>query len=129
MRRELQGAVVVITGASSGIGPAAAHCFAEHGSRLVLAARAERPLATVADACGEAIAVPTEVRDEQAVTALARRAVERFGRIDAWVNAGVMAYGRFEAVPTEIFRQVIETNLLGQVHGARHRLASGRLPR
>jgi NADP-dependent 3-hydroxy acid dehydrogenase YdfG len=92
MRRELQGAVVVITGASSGIGRAAAHRFAEHGSRLVLAARAERPLTTVADACGEAIAVPTDVRDEQAVTALARRAVERFGRIDAWVNcAGVMA--------------------------------------
>jgi NAD(P)-dependent dehydrogenase (short-subunit alcohol dehydrogenase family) len=120
MRRELQGAVVVITGASSGIGRAAAHRFAEHGSRLVLAARAERPLTTVADACGEAIAVPTDVRDEQAVTALARRAVDRFGRIDAWVNcAGVMAYGRFEAVPAEIFRQIIETNLLGQVHGAR----------
>jgi len=49
----------------------------------VLAARAERPLATVADACGEAIAVPTDVRDEQAVTALARRAVDRSGRIDA----------------------------------------------
>ena len=64
--------------------------------------------------------MPTDVRDEAAVEALARRAVERFGRLDVWVNcAGVMAYGRFEDVPSDVFRAVIETNLFGQVHGAR----------
>jgi NAD(P)-dependent dehydrogenase (short-subunit alcohol dehydrogenase family) len=120
MARELRGAVIVITGASSGIGRAAALRFDALGSRLVLAARARGPLTAVAQACHAAIPISTDVRDEQAVAALAAQTVERFGRIDAWVNcAGVIAYGPFEAVPGDIFRQVIETNLLGQVHGAR----------
>jgi NAD(P)-dependent dehydrogenase (short-subunit alcohol dehydrogenase family) len=68
----------------------------------------------------EAVAVPTDVRDEAAVKALARTAAERFGGIDVWVNAaGVIAYGRFEQVPSEVFRAVIETNLMGQIHGCR----------
>jgi NAD(P)-dependent dehydrogenase (short-subunit alcohol dehydrogenase family) len=122
--RDLRGAVVVITGASSGIGRHAALAFAGEGARLVLASRGEAPLRAVADECGsmgaEAIAVPTDVRDEAAVEALATRAVERFGRIDVWVNnAGVIAFGRFTDVPSDVFRQVIETNLMGQVHGAR----------
>jgi NAD(P)-dependent dehydrogenase (short-subunit alcohol dehydrogenase family) len=50
---------------------------------------------------------------------LAQRAVDRFGRIDVWVNAGVIAYGRFDDVPAEDFRRVLETDLFGQVHGAR----------
>lgn len=117
----LQGAVVVITGASSGIGRAAAHVLAREGARLVLAARSEAPLEDVAGELGTgALVVPTDVRDEQQVIDLARRAVEHFGRIDVWVSgAGVMAYGSFEEVPGEIFRQVIETNLFGQVHSAR----------
>jgi NAD(P)-dependent dehydrogenase (short-subunit alcohol dehydrogenase family) len=124
MPRDLAGAVVVITGGSSGIGRAAAVAFARRGSRLVLAARGERDLAVAAGECSElgaeAIAVPTDVRDELAVIALAARAAERFGRIDVWVNsAGVIAYGRFEETPSDVFRAVIETNLMGQVHGAR----------
>jgi NAD(P)-dependent dehydrogenase (short-subunit alcohol dehydrogenase family) len=60
------------------------------------------------------------VRDEAAVTELAEAAGSRFGRIDAWVNnAGVIAYGRFEQVPSAVFRAVIETNLMGQVNGSR----------
>jgi NAD(P)-dependent dehydrogenase (short-subunit alcohol dehydrogenase family) len=125
--RDLANCVVVITGASSGIGRAAAYLFADEGSRLVLAARAERPLNDVAAECERrgtrAAAVPTDVRDEDAVERLAQAAVERFGRLDVWVSgAGVMAYGHFEEVPAEIFRAVIETNLLGQVHGARSAL-------
>jgi NAD(P)-dependent dehydrogenase (short-subunit alcohol dehydrogenase family) len=122
--RDLARSVVVITGASSGIGRAAGHAFARQGSRLVLAARSEKPLQTVAEECErlgvEAVPAPTDVRDDAAVQALAARAVERFGRLDVWVNgAGVIAYGRFEDVPSEVFRAVIETNFFGQVHAAR----------
>jgi NAD(P)-dependent dehydrogenase (short-subunit alcohol dehydrogenase family) len=122
--RDLSQCVVVITGASSGIGRAAVRRFAREGSVVVLAARAEAPLRAAAEECEAAgattLVVPTDVRSEAAVRRLAQRALERFGRIDVWVNcAGVMAYGRFDAVPSEVFRAVIETNLFGQVHGAR----------
>jgi NAD(P)-dependent dehydrogenase (short-subunit alcohol dehydrogenase family) len=119
--RDLVNAVVVITGASSGIGREAARQFAGEGSRLVLAARGKEPLEALANELGErAAAVPTDVRDEEAVERLAQAAVDKFGGLDVWVNgAGVVAYGRFADVPGDVFRAVIETNLMGQVHGAR----------
>lgn len=91
---------------------------------MVLAARDAAALKEVATECeqagGRALAVPTDVCDEAAVTALADQAAETFGGIDVWVNAAsVIVYGEFERVPSEVYRQVIETNLLGQVHGAR----------
>lgn len=121
---DLAGRIVVITGASSGIGRAATVAFAGEGAHLVLAARALEPLEQLAGECERlgtrAIAVSTDVRDESAVQALAQRAVDEFGRIDVWVNiAGVIAYGRFEEIPSDIFRAVLECNLHGQIHGAR----------
>jgi NAD(P)-dependent dehydrogenase (short-subunit alcohol dehydrogenase family) len=124
MGKKLNGSVVVITGASSGIGRAAALAFAEEGSTVVLGARRENALQEVARECGtrgvRTLVVPTDVTDEGAVQHLAGRAVETFGRIDVWVNnAAVSAFGRFEEMPSDVFRRVLETNLFGYVHGAR----------
>ena len=122
MGRKLDGAVVVITGASSGIGRATGLAFAERGSRVVLAARRAGALDEVAQACeaagGRSLAVPTDTADEAAVAALAARAVERFGRIDVWVNnAGVYQLGSLEATPPEAFRRVLEVNFFGYATG------------
>lgn len=115
---------MVITGASSGIGRATAHAFARRGARLVLAARSRTALEDVAAECAEhgaeALVAPTDVSDEQQVRVLVQRALERFGRIDVWVGAAsVYSYGTVEQTPTEVFRQILATNLLGQVHTAR----------
>ncbi len=124
MPRPIQNSVIVITGASSGIGRATALEFAKKGATLVLAARREAALLEVVQECdrlgGTAIAVPTDVTDESAVQALARRAIETFGRLDVWVNnAAVSLFARFEEVPLEAFHRVIETNVFGYIHGAR----------
>ncbi|MCP2636598.1 SDR family NAD(P)-dependent oxidoreductase [Microbacterium sp. HD4P20] len=116
--------VVVITGASSGIGRATAHEYARRSERLVLASRSATALEPVAAECrvlgAEVRTVATDVSSEEAVEALATYAIAHFGRIDVWVgNAGVMSYGTFERTPPRIFRQVVDTNLMGQVHGAR----------
>lgn len=127
MAREIEDAVVVITGASSGIGRAAAQAFAERRARLVLASRDGEGLGEVVRACerhgGAAEAFPTDVRDESRVEALAARAVELHGQIDVWVNnAAVTLFGRFEETPSDAYRQVFETNLFGYVHGLRSAL-------
>jgi short-subunit dehydrogenase len=122
MPQRLQNAVVVITGASSGIGRATALACAEHGSSLVLAARRERALQDVAHQCqsrgGQAMPVCTDVTDPEAVEELARQAVNTFGRIDVWVNNAAVSLFAEEA-PVDAYRQVIETNLFGTIHGAR----------
>jgi short-subunit dehydrogenase len=67
-----------------------------------------------------ALAIPTDVTQEDAMRELARRTIETFGRIDVWVNnAAVTVFGRFEETPTHALRRVIDVNLLGYVHGAR----------
>lgn len=124
MARKTRDSVVVITGASSGIGRATARAFAEKGASVVLAARREETLQEVATECrnlgARALVVPTDVTDEEATQELARRTVENFGRIDVWVNnAAVTLFGRFEEAPSDAYRRVFETNLFGYIHGAR----------
>jgi NAD(P)-dependent dehydrogenase (short-subunit alcohol dehydrogenase family) len=132
MAHKLAGSVVVITGASSGIGRATAVRFAKQGANVVLAARRDDALDEVARDCEEAgaraLAVPTDVTDGAAVEALASRAVAEFGGIDVWVNnAGVSVFGPFEDVPPEEFDRVIDINLLGCVRGTRAALAHFRV--
>ncbi|MGX6602491.1 SDR family NAD(P)-dependent oxidoreductase [Micromonosporaceae bacterium Da 78-11] len=121
--------VVVLTGASSGIGKAAALAFAARGDRLVLAARGLADLTAVAAAVGgDPLVVSADVTSTEDVEKLAEAAVERFGRIDVWVDtAAVMAYGRFEDIPAEVFDRVVTTDLLGPANVARAALRQFRL--
>lgn len=116
--------VVVITGASSGIGRGAARAFAARRDAVELFSRSHDGLHEVAREChaagGRALAVPTDVTDEDAVQQVVARAVDELGRIDAWVNAAaVWSYGRFEDTPSEVFRRIVDTTLFGQIHSAR----------
>ncbi len=122
--RDVNAPVIVITGASSGIGRATARTFARQGATVILAARREAALRDVAQECeqlgGQALPVPTDVRDEAQVQRLAGQTLDAFGRIDIWVNdAAVTMLGRFEECPPDVFENVIRTNLFGYVSGAR----------
>ena len=118
----IENSVIVVTGASSGIGRATALELARRGAKLVLVARREDVLAEVARECGgEGVLVaPADVADAAAVERVAERAVAEFGRIDGWVNnAAVTMFGRLVDVPLDDVRRLLDVNLMGQVHGAR----------
>jgi short-subunit dehydrogenase len=122
--QSLAGQVVVITGASSGIGRVTAIEFARRGAEVVLTARSAEGLEQTANECrvfGRRVVVsPGDVTDEEHLHTLARQTAEKFGHIDVWVNnAGVTALGTFEHIPDEVFRRIIETNFFGTVNGVR----------
>jgi NAD(P)-dependent dehydrogenase (short-subunit alcohol dehydrogenase family) len=119
---ELRGAVVAITGASSGIGYAAALAFAREGSRLAVCARREdrlQELAREAGALGaEVLTSVVDVADESAVQAFVDATVQRFGRLDVMVNnAGYGVRGGVDETPAEDYRRLMDVNYLGTVYG------------
>lgn len=115
--------VMVITGASSGIGLATAEAAALHGASLVLVARSERTLNELVQRMQQsgiaAVAVPADVGQRAELQHAADVAIQRFGRIDTWVNdAGVSIYGRLDQVSDEDSRRLFDTNFWGVVHGS-----------
>lgn len=115
---ELADDVVIVTGASSGIGEATAEALAEEGATVVLAARRVEELEALADRIeadgGDALVVPTDVTDEADIDALVETVTDEYGRIDVLVNnAGVMLVEPLERADRSNLRQMVEVNLLG----------------
>lgn len=121
--KKLNEQVVVITGATSGIGLATAREAARRGAKLVLVARngdALGQLASELRAQGkQALPVVADVGDLEEVRNVAASAIDYFGGFDTWINnAGVSIFGRYEEVPLEDQRKLFDTNFWGVVHGS-----------
>jgi short-subunit dehydrogenase len=123
-RTPLNEQVVVITGASSGIGRETARFMAERGATIVAAARNETALDTLCSEItvrgGRAMPVIADVADPLQVAAIGHQAIDRFGRVDTWVNnAAVSIYATVEQLEPDEMRRLIEVNLLGVMYGSR----------
>ncbi|WEX88454.1 SDR family oxidoreductase [Sinorhizobium garamanticum] len=124
----LEGKTAIITGASSGIGRAAAALFAREGAKLVITARRERELKQLAqeieDAGGEAAILAGDIRDEALNKALVDLAVRRFGGLDiAFNNAGTVgAMGELPSLSVEDWRETLDTNLTSAFLAAKHQI-------
>ena len=121
--KPLSDQVILITGASSGIGLVTAKLAAERGAKVVLVARNEKSLtdaaAEIVAAGGDAIHAVADVGDIAQVRAAAAAAIARFGRIDTWVNdAGTAIYAKLVDTPLDEHQQLFQTNYFGVVHGA-----------
>jgi NAD(P)-dependent dehydrogenase (short-subunit alcohol dehydrogenase family) len=123
-RRELTEQVVVVLGASSGIGRATALEFARRGAAVVCSSRGEEALRAlvgeITAAGGRALAVPADITRGQDLEALVTAAEAAYGRVDTWVTmAGISVYGTVDDIPLEEFRRVAEVNYLGHVAAAK----------
>ncbi|HEX5040723.1 MAG TPA: SDR family oxidoreductase [Candidatus Limnocylindria bacterium] len=124
MARPINEQVVVITGASSGIGRETALELATRGARIGAIARGEAALETLAAEVdrigGEMLAIPGDVADWPTVERVAAAVVDRFGRIDTWVNnAAVSVYATIDELTVEEIARVTAVNYLGVVHGVK----------
>ncbi len=118
---EVKNAVVILTGASAGIGEAAARLLAKQGARLVLAARRGDKLAALAAELkaqgAEVLAVPTDMAQPDQVKALIAKAQQQFGRINVLLNnAGISSICPLEKMPDAEFRTMFDLNVLGTLH-------------
>lgn len=116
--------VIVITGASSGIGLTTARMAARQGARIVLAARNEEAMRKLEQEInasgGQAVGVVADVGNEADVRKIADTANSRFGGFDTWVNnAGISVYGKIEQISIDDHRRLFETNFWGVVYGSR----------
>ena len=121
--RDLDQTVALVTGASSGIGEAAAKALAERGATVALVARRadrlERLGGEIAEAGGTALPIEADVTEREQATVAVERAVEELGRLDVLVNnAGVMLLGPIVDAPVEEWEQMIHVNLLGLLYTA-----------
>ena len=121
--RKLHDQVMVITGATSGIGLTTARMAAARGARLVLAARSKDALDELADELrSRGVMVETvaaDVGNIADVEKIGEKAIARFGRIDTWVNnAGISVFGRLEEVKPEDHHRLFQTNFWGTVNGS-----------
>jgi NAD(P)-dependent dehydrogenase (short-subunit alcohol dehydrogenase family) len=115
--------VVVLMGASSGIGRETALRFADRGARVVVSARGEEGLASLVEEIrregGEATYAVADTSEFEQVKAVAERAVEEYGTLDTWVHlAAVGLFATFEETTPKEFARVVDVNLMGQVYGA-----------
>lgn len=122
MPRSIQGQVVVVTGASSGVGRAIVRAFAARGARLGLIARNAEALnaaaAEVRQQGAEALVLPLDVANADAVERAAEAITERFGRIDIWVNVAMLTvFAPVMETTAEEYRRVTEVTYLGYVYG------------
>jgi len=116
--------IVVLTGASSGIGRCTARLLAAHGARVVVTSRRADALASlvasIERAGGRALAVPGDITSESDVRVVAQAALERFGRIDTWVNnAAVYLQAPVADTTLDEYRRVLEVNLMGYIAGTK----------
>jgi len=120
--------VIVVTGASGGVGRAVARAFGREGESVALLARGKTGLeaaaADVRAAGGTALAIPADVADFGQVEAAAERTERELGPIDVWVNVAFSSvFARFADVRPEEYRRVTEVSYLGYVHGTMAALA------
>lgn len=111
---DIKNKVIIVTGASQGIGEATAKYLAELGAKVVLAARSAEAIKKLAAQLPDALAVPTDMRNASDIKNLINEAVKKYGRVDILINnAGQGMYGAMETIEIEKYKEIMELNVYG----------------